>query len=220
MELTTAVAEFAGYLAADRGFSAHTVKSYRSDLEQLAAFANARAATSPTDVDLELLRDWLWRASQDGLSKATLARRAAAARALTAWFARSGMTPADAGIRLKAPKTDHHLPRVLTREQVDGILESVQLRADTGDAVAVRDLAIIELLYASALRVSELTGLAVRDVDLGRLTVRVLGKGSKERVVPVRRAGQNRPRALPDRPPGTSSRATPTPCSSARAAAG
>lgn len=84
MELTTAVAEFAGYLAADRGFSAHTVRSYRSDLEQLAAFANARAATSPADVDLELLRDWLWRASQDGLSKATLARRAAAARALTA----------------------------------------------------------------------------------------------------------------------------------------
>ena len=184
MELTTAVAEFAEYLAADRGFSAHTVKSYRSDLEQLAAYANARAATSPADVDLELLRDWLWRASQDGLSKATLARRAAAARALTAWFARSGMTPADAGTRLKAPKTDHHLPRVLTREQVDGILASVQARADTGDAIAVRDLAIIELLYASALRVSELTGLAVRDVDLSRLTVRVLGKGAKERVVP------------------------------------
>ena len=184
VELTTAVAEFAGYLAADRGFSAHTVKSYRSDLAQLASFANARAATSPSDVDLELLRDWLWRASQDGLSKATLARRAAAARALTAWFARTGMTPGDAGTRLKAPKTDHHLPRVLTRDQMDGILASVQLRADTGDAVAVRDLAIIELLYASALRVSELTGLAVRDVDLGRLTVRVLGKGSKERVVP------------------------------------
>jgi integrase/recombinase XerC len=184
VELTTAVAEFADYLAADRGFSAHTVKSYRSDLEQLAAFANERAATSPADVDLELLRDWLWRASQDGLSKATLARRAAAARALTAWFVRSGMTPADAGTRLKAPKTDHHLPRVLTRDQVDGILASVQARADTGDAIAIRDLAIIELLYASALRVSELTGLAVGDVDLGRLTVRVLGKGSKERVVP------------------------------------
>lgn len=184
VDLPTAVAEFAEYLAADRGFSAHTVKSYRSDLEQLAAFANARGVTSPADVDLELLRDWLWRASQDGLAKATLARRAAAARALTSWFARTGVTPADAGTRLRAPKTDQHLPRVLTREQMGGILESVQLRADTGDPVAVRDLAIIELLYASALRVSELTGLAVRDVDLGRLTVRVLGKGSKERVVP------------------------------------
>jgi integrase/recombinase XerC len=184
VDLPASVAQFADYLAADRGFSAHTVKSYRSDLDQLATFANARGATSPAEVDLELLRDWLWRASQDGLAKATLARRAAAARALTAWFARTGVTPADAGTRLRAPKTDHHLPRVLTREQMGGILESVQIRADTGDPVAVRDLAIIELLYASALRVSELTGLAVRDVDLGRLTVRVLGKGSKERVVP------------------------------------
>jgi integrase/recombinase XerC len=184
VDLPTAVAQFADHLATDRGFSAHTVKSYRSDLEQLATFAGARGATSPADVDLELLRDWLWRASQDGLAKATLARRAAAARALTAWFARTRVTPGDAGTRLRAPKTDHHLPRVLTREQMERILDSVQSRADTGDAVAVRDLAIIELLYASALRVSELTGLGLRDVDLGRLTVRVLGKGSKERVVP------------------------------------
>jgi integrase/recombinase XerC len=184
VDLHAAVTEFASYLAADRGFSAHTVKSYRSDLEQLAAFANARAATSPADVDLELLRDWLWRASQDGLAKATLARRAAAARTFTAWLARTGAASGDAGMRLKAPKTDHHLPRVLTRQQVNDILASVQVRADTGDAIAVRDLAIIELLYASALRVSELTGLSMRDIDLGRLTVRVLGKGSKERVVP------------------------------------
>ena len=130
------------------------------------------------------MRDWLWRSSQAGLAKSSLARRAAAARSFTAWLARTDATTGDAATRLKAPKSDHHLPRVLTREQMTGILDRVAERAETGDPVGIRDRAITELLYASALRVSELTGLSLGDVDLGRLTVRVLGKGSKERVVP------------------------------------
>ena len=184
MDLQRTVEAFAEHLSAERGFSAHTVRSYRSDLAQLADFAAARGAVEPADLDLELLRDWLWRASQDGLAKSTLARRAAAARALTSWLARTNATTTDAATRLKAPKSDHHLPRVLTREQMAAILARVADRADTGDPIALRDLAVVELLYASALRVSELTGLAIRDVDLGRQTVRVLGKGAKERVVP------------------------------------
>lgn len=184
VDLHRTVDDFAAHLAAERGFSEHTVRSYRSDLTQLVDFAVARGASELEDIDLELLRDWLWRASQDGLAKSTLARRAAAARSLTNWLARTGETPTDAATRLKAPKSEHHLPRVLTRQSMASILQRVSDRADTGDPVALRDLAIIELLYASALRVSELTGLDVRDVDLGRLTVRVLGKGSKERVVP------------------------------------
>ena len=184
MDLQRTVDDFASYLAADRGFSAHTVRSYRSDLSQLVEFAEARGATAAGDLDLELLRDWLWRASQDGLAKTTLARRAASARALTAWLSRTKATPTDAAARLKAPKTDHHLPRVLSRDSMDAILARVSTRAETGDPGALRDLAIVELLYASALRVSELTGLGLGDVDLGRLTVRVLGKGAKERVVP------------------------------------
>src|SRR5690606_8140092 len=122
--------------------------------------------------------------SQSGLAKSTLARRAAAARSLTSWLARTGGTPTDAAARLKAPKSDSHLPRVLTRDQVDRMLAGLGTLASTGDPVALRDLAMIELLYASALRVSELTGLDLPHLDLGRLTVRVLGKGSKERVVP------------------------------------
>jgi len=184
VDLHRAVDDFASHLAAERGFGDNTVRSYRSDLRQLADFAIERGATGPDDLDLELLRDWLWRSSQAGLAKSTLARRAAAARALTSWFARTSATPTDAATRLKAPKSDHHLPRVLTREQMLGILRRVADRASTGDPVSVRDNAIIELLYASALRVSELTGLTIGDTDLGRLTVRVLGKGSKERVVP------------------------------------
>ncbi|MBU1588213.1 MAG: tyrosine-type recombinase/integrase [Actinobacteria bacterium] len=184
MALERTVDDFASHLAADRGFSPHTVRSYRSDLVQLVEFAEARGATEPDDLDLELLRDWLWRASQDGLAKTTLARRAASARAFAGWLARTHAASTDAAARLKAPKTDHHLPRVLSRDSMDAILARVSTRAETDDPSALRDLAIIELLYASALRVSELTGLGLGDVDLGRLTVRVLGKGSKERVVP------------------------------------
>ncbi len=184
VDLAGSIDAFAVYLAAERGFSANTIRSYRSDLAQLVDFAVERGAESPEDLDLELLRDWLWRGSQAGLAKSTLARRAAAIRSLTAWLSRTHAAPTDAASRLKAPKSDHHLPRVLTRDQMASILERVATRADTGDPIAVRDLAVIELLYASALRVSELTGLSLGDVDLGRLTVRVLGKGSKERVVP------------------------------------
>lgn len=182
--IRSAVDAYVTSLSAERGFSEHTVRSYQSDLRQLAEFAEERSVTDPTDLDLELLRDWLWKASEQGLEKSTLARRAAAARGLGMWLARSGRVVADPAARLRAPKSDRHLPRVLTRDQMDGILSSVATRAATGDPVAVRDLAIIELLYASALRVSELTGLSLGDVDFGRLTVRVLGKGSKERVVP------------------------------------
>lgn len=92
--------------------------------------------------------------------------------------------PADAAARLRAPKADKTLPRVITREQIDGILEALASRAADGDPGALRDVAVIELLYAAGIRVSELTGLDVDDVDFDRLTVRVVGKGSKERVVP------------------------------------
>jgi integrase/recombinase XerC len=184
VDLDRALDRFAAHLEAERGLSEHTVRSYRSDLGGLLDFAAHRGAVVAVDLDLEMLRDWLWRSSEDGLSRATLSRRASAARAFTAWLARTGETEMDAGVRLRAPKPDRHLPRVLTREQMDGILEHLGALAATGDPVALRDLAVVELLYASGLRVSELTGLQPADVDLGRLTARVLGKGGRERVVP------------------------------------
>ena len=184
MQLDRVLADFTLYLSAERGFSEHTVRSYRSDLADLLRFADEAGATAASDIDLELLRGWLWRGSTAGLAKSTLARRSATARALTSWLARSGETPTDAAARLRAPKPDRHLPRVLTRDQMDAILSGLAGRAATGDVLAIRDLAMVELLYASALRVSELAGLDLHDVDLGRLTVRVFGKGSKERVVP------------------------------------
>ncbi|TQO20916.1 integrase/recombinase XerC [Rhodoglobus vestalii] len=184
VNLPLLVDTFAAYLAADRGFSVHTVRSYRSDLANLVEFAAEHGASEPDDLDLELLRDWLWHASTAGLAKSTLARRAAAARGFSGWLEKTNHASTDAAARLKAPKAERHLPRVLNRDQMSEMLQSVAARASSADPVAVRDLAIVELLYASALRVSELTGLSVNDIDHSRLTVRVLGKGSKERVVP------------------------------------
>lgn len=184
MTLGALIHDFAAHLADERGFSEHTIRSYSSDLARLAEFASGHGATAVGDLDLEVLRDWLWQGSQAGLAKSTLARRSAAARAFTLWLARTGETGTDVGSRLKAPRADHHLPRVLTRQQIDDVLVSLQLRAASGEAAAVRDLAAVELLYASGLRVGELTGLDLADVDLGRLTVLVTGKGSKQRVVP------------------------------------
>jgi len=198
VQLNREIADFVLYLRVERGFSEHTVRAYRGDLARLAAFAARRppaqrpsaqrplagADSVDVDVDLELLREWLWVETQAGLSRATLARRAASARSFTAWLARTGETPADSGVRLRSPKPAQSLPRVLGNAQMTMLLEAVATRAVHGETGALRDRAIIEVLYASALRVSELVGLDVPDVDLGRLTVRVTGKGSKERVVP------------------------------------
>ena len=184
MQLECAVDEFAVYLAAERGFSAHTVRSYRSDLGQLSSFAHSRGVDEAENISLELLRDWLWQGSLAGLARSTIARRSAAVRSLTSWLAKTDRVSPDAASRLKSPRADHRLPRVLTSPQVDHVLDGLVARASTDAPEAVRDLAVIELLYASALRVSEVTGLDIASVDLERLTVRVTGKGSKERVVP------------------------------------
>ena len=192
MELRAAAEAFTRHLTGDRGFSEHTVRAYRGDLTDLAAFVELRAAKASDasdavdvrELDLETLRDWLWQGSGAGLAKSTLARRSAAVRSFTRWLLAKGETSADAAARLKAPRPDQHLPRVLTRGQMSSIFDGLGARASTGDPLALRDLAIVELLYASAMRVSELTGLRVPDLDRGRLTARVLGKGGKERVVP------------------------------------
>ena len=184
MDLRAAIDGYARHLELDRGFSAHTIRAYRTDLADLAGFAEASGLDDTAGLDLELLRGWLWRGSSAGLAKSTLARRSAAARGFTRWLTTTGTADADAGHRLKAPRPDRHLPRVLTRPQVDDLLDGLAARAASTDPGAVRDLAVVELLYASALRVSELVGARLADLDRERLTLRVVGKGDKERVVP------------------------------------
>ncbi|UYN84774.1 MAG: tyrosine-type recombinase/integrase [Microcella sp.] len=183
--LRDAVALYLRALELERGVSAHTSRAYAADLATLVDFVELRgAADDPLEWNLELLREWVWQQNEQGLAASTLARRTSSVRGFTAWLARTGRTEGDAGARLRAPKGERRLPRVLTRTQIDGLLDDLEARALSGDPVAWRDRAAVELLYASALRVSELVGLDLGDVDDQRRVVRVLGKGAKERVVP------------------------------------
>src|SRR5690606_15000324 len=116
---------------------------YRTDLADLVGFAEALGDTDAASLELETLRDWLWRAAQAGLAPSTLGRRVSSARSFTSWLTRQGVVQADPGIRLRTPRAGRRLPRVLTRPQMDAMLGSLQASADGGDPVAVRDLAII-----------------------------------------------------------------------------
>jgi len=184
MQIRTAVSAYLDEVAHTRNFSDATIRAYESDLAELAGFASERGAEDVADLNLELVRDWLWRDAQRGLAQASLARHVASVRGFTAWLLRAGHVPTDPAVRLRSPKTGRHLPQVVQQEHMTDVIGRLTARAESGDPVALRDVAIVELLYASALRVSELCGLDVDDLDLDRLTVRVMGKGSKERVVP------------------------------------
>ncbi|WP_314501964.1 tyrosine-type recombinase/integrase [uncultured Microbacterium sp.] len=181
MQFDRAAAAYADQLSRVRRLSPATVRAYGADLRDLSATV---PGAEVGEVDLEALREWLWRATQRGDARATLARRAAAARSFFAWALEEGLVPADPSLRLVAPKRGRTLPRVATADGVRGMLDGLADRAATGDPVLLRDHAMLEVLYGSAVRVSELTGLDQGDIDLQRATLRVLGKGAKERVVP------------------------------------
>ncbi|QHC70472.1 tyrosine recombinase XerC [Rathayibacter sp. VKM Ac-2801] len=182
--LADSVEHFLRYVLDERSLSPATAKGYRSDLARLVAHAEEKERLLTAKLDLELLRDWLWRESESGIARATLARRTAAVRSFSSWAQRTERLPLDVAARLKTPKSGRTLPRVLTHPQAEQVLDAVAARGATEDPVALRDLAIVELLYASGIRVSELVAVDVGDVDLGRLTVLVTGKGAKQRVVP------------------------------------
>jgi len=175
---------FADNLSAARGYSANTVKSYLSDVLDLAEYLSSKDVTDVKDINLELLRDWLWEVSQRNSAKSTLARKSAAIRSFTAWLASEDLVVADPGQRLKSPKADRHLPKVVSKDSLEDVFQQLKVLASEGEPSAIRDLLVFEMLYATGCRVSELCGLDLISVDLGRNVLRVIGKGSKERVVP------------------------------------
>jgi integrase/recombinase XerC len=181
MGLGEAADAYARHLADVRRLSPATVRAYRSDL---AGFIASAGDISPAAVDLEHLRAWLWECAQRGDARSSIARRTAAARGFFGWALDQGLIDSDPSLRLVAPKRSRHLPKVATADGVAGALDELARAAEGGDAVSLRDHAILELLYATGIRVSELCGLDLDDIDRDRATARVLGKGAKERVVP------------------------------------
>jgi integrase/recombinase XerC len=176
------VERYADHLALERNLSAHTVRAYVGDVSSLLDHAVRLKLEQPAELDLRTLRSWLARLHSQGASRTTLARRASAARVFTAWAHRCGLLPVDPGAALTSPKAHRRLPDVLRPDEAVALLDGAG-RDDS--PVGLRDLAVLELLYASGARVSELCGLDVDDVDRERRTVRVFGKGRRERVVPV-----------------------------------
>lgn len=183
--LAGALEGFRSHLSAERDLSAHTVRAYVGDVTSLLAFAARRGAGTPADLDLPLLRSWLAAQSAAGAARSTLARRAAAARTFTSWALRRGLLAEDPARLLAAPRPHRTLPAVLHQEHARQLLEVAAVAADDGEPGHLRDRAVLEVLYAAGIRVSELVGLDVDDVSLERRVLRVLGKGRKERTVPI-----------------------------------
>jgi len=187
--LDAALEAFRHHIEAERGLSRHTVRAYLGDVAALLEHAAAAGATGPADLGIGILRAWLAEQHGRGQARASLARRAAAARAFTAFAHARGLMPADPGPLLGMPRSPRRLPEVLRQDQVAAVLAAGATGAPVGSgqdaALALRDTAIVELLYATGIRVGELCGLDVGDLDEGRRTVRVLGKGNRERTVPA-----------------------------------
>jgi integrase/recombinase XerC len=177
--------EFDEYLALQRGRSDHTRRAYLGDLRSLCEFLNERAPdVALTQLTLPVLRSWLAAQAGGGAARTTLARRTSAVKTFTAWALRSGLMDNDPATRLQVPKARRTLPAVLRQDQALDAMSAAELGAQQGDPLALRDRLIVEMLYATGIRVSELCGLDLDDVDMSRRLLRVLGKGNKQRTVP------------------------------------
>lgn len=174
--------EYAAHLDAERGLSTHTVRAYLTDLRELARHADV----GPGRITLSRLRGWLAAMGDDGAATSTVQRRVASARGFFAWATAEGLLTENPAARLQAPKKQRRLPKVPSSPAVAETMNAAAARAgEDDDPVAIRDLALVELLYSSGLRVSEACALALGDVDRERRSITVLGKGGKQRTVPL-----------------------------------
>jgi integrase/recombinase XerC len=184
------LSDFSAHLSAQRGLSEHTNRAYLSDVDLLLGYASRHGRTTLDAIDLGVLRGWLASMATTRHSRATLARRGAAVRTFFAWAARTHRVPSDPALRLATARTASALPTVLRVEPVTQLLERARERAVDGDPVALRDWALLELLYATGVRVGELCGADLSALDVHERLLRVVGKGDKERVVPFGRPAQ------------------------------
>lgn len=182
--LTVALADYARYLRFERGLSEHSTRAYVGDISDLLSHLSRLGCTSVDEIDIYRLRHWLAKQQTLGRSRTTLARRAAAARGFTAWVHRVGLATHDAGASLASPKPHKPLPVALSVREARSLLDQAGARARVEGPVGMRDVAILELLYATGIRVGELCGLDIDNLDAERRLLRVFGKGRKERSVP------------------------------------
>lgn len=199
--MTEHLREFVTYLSLNRNASPHTVRGYESDLRQFLAFVAAErhrpvSSLVPGDLDVDAVRGYLARLHREGRARASAARKLAALRAFGRYLRREALTEAEPAALVATPKRVQTIPAHLTEEEMTRLVEM----PDTSHPLGRRDRAILELFYASGLRLSELVGLDLGDVNLPGRMVRVLGKGRKERIVPFNAsAAAAIRRYLPDR---------------------
>ncbi len=180
------LADYLRHLRAQRNLAEHTVRAYRTDLINLFCHLDRLGVESLVKVDLRALRSWLAKQHTLGHARSTLQRRAAAARVFFAWAHETGQVTTDPAANLRSPKTTRVLPPTLDRATAAQMLdEAIASARETGGPAAARDVAILEVLYSTGIRVSELCGLDLNDLDRERRVIRVFGKGSKERTVPL-----------------------------------
>ncbi|MFM6980086.1 MAG: tyrosine-type recombinase/integrase [Micrococcales bacterium] len=189
------VDRYIGYLGAAKGYSVNTQRAYSNDIGELVNFLHDVGRVQSEEITLDDLRDWLYRVSEAGAAKSTMVRKSASVRSFCNWLYRQGHHATDLGLRLKSPKTSRTLPKVVSRESLQAIFEQLERGAATGDANRLLERLVIELLYASGMRVSELVGLNTSDIDYSRQLLMVTGKGNKQRMVPY---GEPAAKALAD----------------------
>jgi integrase/recombinase XerC len=180
------IAAFSRHLEVERSLSVHTIRAYIGDLESLLTHLETIGVTDMSQLELIHLRSWLANQQVKGGARTTLSRRAVSVRLFTKWAVKNKYLAKDVAATLATPKGHRTLPEVLDIADAKTAMDSLATRASEEETpISLRDVAMVELLYATGARVAELCGLDVSDIDYDRQTIRVLGKGNKERTIPL-----------------------------------
>ena len=190
LQTSEAVVKYLRTIEFEYGYSPETVRAYRSDLYLFLDFLLTTKQVMIRDLNADIMRGWLWQQQEEGNSSTTIARKIATLKSFGSWLEAQDLLPFNPAETLQTPKRTQKLPRVLAVEQVRHILNTAKQRAETArvnggpDARAIRDWVMLELIYATGIRLSETTLLPLSHVNLRERTIRVIGKGNKERVIP------------------------------------
>jgi integrase/recombinase XerC len=180
------IAQYEEHLALVRNLSDNSIRGYVGDLESFLAHMEKLNVLEFKDLTIEHIRSWLANLQTTGVARSTLTRRIVSIRAFTNWAAANGWLTSDLGAKLAIPKAHRTLPEILNVDEAAQVLKALEVKAGEEEtAINLRDLAMLEVLYASGIRVSELCGLNLGDIDQSRNTLSVIGKGDRQRVVPL-----------------------------------